>query len=278
MLKIKKVIAKASLADTLLKLNTGLVGIISSFLGDGSGGGNGGKKDVNLDYDKLTTISNEAQSETLAALSDLYQRLSTSNLAIMEAKPSPGTTSSANATKASKGGKAHPKTFGDGDGSGDGRGGSSRKKPTNTITIAKIRTKNSSVKQLAVIRSRDRRKTSVSSSKSGTSASSSKMAQNASTASTAATVPEPSSAQLQACPKLTSQPVEPVSSRNDFQLPSDKKGEAFNHDREKRKHSKAKVEPLRRRYHTQTTQAQMPQKKLHRYQSHHSLHKSRQRH
>ncbi|KAI9779760.1 MAG: hypothetical protein M1816_003429 [Peltula sp. TS41687] len=64
-------IARASLAETLLKLNTGLVNIISSFLLAGHE-----TRDAQLDYQSLIQLSEESRSNAVAALEGLYRRLS----------------------------------------------------------------------------------------------------------------------------------------------------------------------------------------------------------
>ncbi|KAK3113418.1 hypothetical protein LTR53_009321, partial [Teratosphaeriaceae sp. CCFEE 6253] len=63
------VIAQTSLAEILLKLNTGLVGIISSFLSRDK------KKDVQLDYQSLTTLSERSRVDTCRTLRALYHRM-----------------------------------------------------------------------------------------------------------------------------------------------------------------------------------------------------------
>ncbi|KAJ9647361.1 hypothetical protein H2199_002350 [Coniosporium tulheliwenetii] len=73
-------IAQASLAETLLKLNTGLVGIITSFL-------SGDKNDVRLDYKSLTTLSDDSRVDAVNTLSHLYHRLSQSDLMLYQPKP-----------------------------------------------------------------------------------------------------------------------------------------------------------------------------------------------
>ncbi|KAF1810582.1 hypothetical protein P152DRAFT_89667 [Eremomyces bilateralis CBS 781.70] len=73
-------IAHTSLMHTLLKLNTGLVGIISSFLGSG-------RKDAKLDYRSLTKLSDESRAETIDALGKLYHRISRSDLTLLQPQP-----------------------------------------------------------------------------------------------------------------------------------------------------------------------------------------------
>ncbi|KAK4989218.1 hypothetical protein LTR28_001622, partial [Elasticomyces elasticus] len=66
-------IAQSSLAATLLKFNTGLINIISSFL-------TGGREDQRVDYASLTRLSDLSRKETIGSLRELYQRLSQANL------------------------------------------------------------------------------------------------------------------------------------------------------------------------------------------------------
>ncbi|KAK5126258.1 hypothetical protein LTR85_010493 [Meristemomyces frigidus] len=61
-------IAQTSLAEILLKLNTGLVSIISSFLSRD-------KKDVQLDYQSLTTLSEQSRIDTCRTLRQLFRRM-----------------------------------------------------------------------------------------------------------------------------------------------------------------------------------------------------------
>ena len=61
-------IAQTSLAEILLRLNTGLVGIIASFV-------NSDKKNVHLDYQSLTDISERSRVDTCRTLRHLFKRL-----------------------------------------------------------------------------------------------------------------------------------------------------------------------------------------------------------
>ncbi|CAO2656181.1 Nn.00g049840.m01.CDS01 [Neocucurbitaria sp. VM-36] len=70
-------IAHASLAETLIKLNTGLVGIIAAFLNHDH---KSGKSYLNLDYKSLTNLSDSSRREALQSMTQLYQRLSHSQL------------------------------------------------------------------------------------------------------------------------------------------------------------------------------------------------------
>ncbi|KAK7543487.1 hypothetical protein IWX49DRAFT_597889 [Phyllosticta citricarpa] len=72
--------AHASLTEVLLKLNTGLVAIISSFLCHG-------KHDSNLDYKSLAHLSDCSRSEAIDALDQLYQRLSQSQVNLDSRRP-----------------------------------------------------------------------------------------------------------------------------------------------------------------------------------------------
>jgi hypothetical protein len=67
----------ASLTATLLKLNNGLVAIITSFLGHG-------RNDAMLDYRSLTSLSENSRIEALSALSQLSYRLSQSSLSLLQ--------------------------------------------------------------------------------------------------------------------------------------------------------------------------------------------------
>lgn len=69
MFAVGDAIAQTSLAEILLKLNTGLVGIITSFL-------NRDKKHVELDYQALTNLSEQSRIDTCRTLRMLFQRMS----------------------------------------------------------------------------------------------------------------------------------------------------------------------------------------------------------
>ncbi|EMC99993.1 hypothetical protein BAUCODRAFT_359274 [Baudoinia panamericana UAMH 10762] len=60
-------IAHTSLAEILLNMNTGLVGIITSFLQD--------RKSVKVDYHSLTSLSERSRIDTCRALQQLYRRI-----------------------------------------------------------------------------------------------------------------------------------------------------------------------------------------------------------
>lgn len=61
--------AQASLAEILLKLNTGLVGIISSFLSGDK------QRDIQPDYQALTQLSDRSRIDTCRALRNLFKRM-----------------------------------------------------------------------------------------------------------------------------------------------------------------------------------------------------------
>ncbi|KAK5716783.1 hypothetical protein LTR15_009675 [Elasticomyces elasticus] len=69
------IIAQTSLAEVLLKLNTGLVNIISTFLGREKGG-------VKLNYESLTDLSDSSRLDTCCALRQLFLRMAKPSLAL----------------------------------------------------------------------------------------------------------------------------------------------------------------------------------------------------
>lgn len=62
-------LAQTSLAEILLKLSTGLVGIISSFLNSDR------RSDMQLDYQTLTQLSDRSREDTCRALRQLFKRM-----------------------------------------------------------------------------------------------------------------------------------------------------------------------------------------------------------
>lgn len=64
-------VAQASLAETLLKLNTGLVGIIGLFVTRDDKSNDG----LRLDYGALIDLSERTRTEAIATLQQLYQRI-----------------------------------------------------------------------------------------------------------------------------------------------------------------------------------------------------------
>ncbi|OCK99495.1 uncharacterized protein K441DRAFT_538868 [Cenococcum geophilum 1.58] len=178
-------IAHASLAETLLKLNTGLVGIIASFL-------NQDRKDLHLDYKSLTNLSDASRVEAIDTLNQLYQRLSQSNVALYQpnlgcphcgslkhARCGAVSTRNTSTDRHSNGKKPRKRQTG-------GKAASSRSH-SNTPTIARVPGKSSSQTQLVVMRPRNRRTTSSSST-----SSSGGSTRSPSTASTVVTTPHSS--------------------------------------------------------------------------------------
>lgn len=68
-------IAHASLVETLIKFNTGLVRIIATFLHHDSK-----STDLTLDYKSLTSLSDTSRREAIDSMNRLYQRLSQSQV------------------------------------------------------------------------------------------------------------------------------------------------------------------------------------------------------
>lgn len=152
-------IAHASLAETLIKLNTGLVGIIATFLNHDP------KSHLNLDYKSLTNLSDASRADAIDSLNHLYQRLSQSQLHVyrigacaqcgsMKHQHCPGPVVR-NPSPKGKGSSVKKKQ-------------SSLKSRSTTHTIARVQIKSSpnSSTQLAVVRPRTSRKGSSSSSSS----------------------------------------------------------------------------------------------------------------
>ncbi|KAF1988233.1 hypothetical protein K402DRAFT_462124 [Aulographum hederae CBS 113979] len=80
-------IATLSLSHTLLTLNTALASIISSFLHPSPAAKNG--KLSKLDYASLTSISETSRAEAVEALGQLYERLSSSNVTLKQPQQQP---------------------------------------------------------------------------------------------------------------------------------------------------------------------------------------------
>ncbi|KAL5380792.1 hypothetical protein DPSP01_007593 [Paraphaeosphaeria sporulosa] len=78
-------IAHASLVETLIKFNTGLVRIIATFLHQDSK-----SSDLQLDYKSLTSLSDISRREAVDSLNSLYQRLSQSQLQLHRRSESRG--------------------------------------------------------------------------------------------------------------------------------------------------------------------------------------------
>ncbi|GAB7333272.1 hypothetical protein MBLNU13_g04915t1 [Cladosporium sp. NU13] len=80
--------AQTSLAEILLKLNTGLVGIITSFLSCDKNSG------LELDYHSLTDLSEQSRVQTIGVLRQLYQRLTSRRLPATVSRAHDGKTTS----------------------------------------------------------------------------------------------------------------------------------------------------------------------------------------
>ncbi|KAF2129759.1 hypothetical protein P153DRAFT_314945 [Dothidotthia symphoricarpi CBS 119687] len=77
-------VAHASLAETLIRLNTGLVAIIASFLNHDT---HKGKSSLNLDYKSLINLSDDSRRHALQSLDQLYYRLNRSQLYMQSIAP-----------------------------------------------------------------------------------------------------------------------------------------------------------------------------------------------
>lgn len=137
-------IAHASLAETLIKLNTGLVGIIAAFLNHDSKAHH-----LNLDYKSLTHLSDSSRAEAINSMNQLYQRLSQSQLQVYRigACPRCGSSNHQNCSGAHSNKESR----------------TSSRTRTSGPTVARIPVKSSSTTVLAVVRPRNARKSSSSS-------------------------------------------------------------------------------------------------------------------
>ncbi|KZM25002.1 uncharacterized protein EKO05_0009452 [Ascochyta rabiei] len=150
-------IAHASLAEILIRLNTGLVGIITTFLHHDHKGTHSA---MNLNYKSLTDLSEASRRDALTSMSQLYNRLSHSQLQIHPALRSktPQYCDSSDGNSSSSNSKDKKKS-------------SSARRPSGSH-VTRMPIKSSSQPQLCVVRSKSRntsRKDSVSSSSSITS-------------------------------------------------------------------------------------------------------------
>ncbi|KAF2738018.1 hypothetical protein EJ04DRAFT_574248 [Polyplosphaeria fusca] len=153
-------IAHASLAGTLIKLNTGLVAIIAAFLERDSK-----PNQLSLDYKSLTHLSEASRADALESMAQLYQRLSQSQLQIHRTGACPrcgsmkhhncSETVAANSTMTDRSSSDKKKH----------RGTRSR---THGPVVARVAVKSSNSTQLAMVRPRNTRKGSSSSSGSST--------------------------------------------------------------------------------------------------------------
>ncbi|KAF2026815.1 hypothetical protein EK21DRAFT_73286 [Setomelanomma holmii] len=155
-------IAHASLAETLIKLNTGLVAIIASFLNHDQ---KGGKSPLKIDYKSLTNLSDASRKEALKSMTQLYQRLSESQLQLHQ-MGSP-------CTKC--GSKKHvdcsQRSSASSSSSKDKKKQHHSRQRVSGPTIARMPLKSSSQPQLVVVRPKPGRKSSTSSSSSSKSTS-----------------------------------------------------------------------------------------------------------
>ncbi|KAF2121802.1 hypothetical protein BDV96DRAFT_681872 [Lophiotrema nucula] len=147
-------IAHASLAETLLKLNTGLIGIIHAFLNQDSK-----DRHLNLDYNSLTSLSDASRAEAVHSLDQLYQRLSKSNLQLYRVGACPRCNSmkhhncSGGAIDAPRKSSQPEKR----------RRNASRSRSSSGPTVARVPVKSTSQTHLVVVRPKTTRKGSSSS-------------------------------------------------------------------------------------------------------------------
>jgi hypothetical protein len=149
-------IAHASLAETLIKLNTGLVAIIASFLNHDQ---KGGKSHLNLDYKSLTNLSDASRREALQSMTQLYQRLSQSQLQLQHFS---NTTSCTNCGSAKHSHCSVRSSTTSSSSKGKKKQTSSRQRVTGPV-VTRMPIRSSSQPQLVVIRPKPSRKGSSSS-------------------------------------------------------------------------------------------------------------------
>ncbi|KAF2641588.1 hypothetical protein P280DRAFT_469183 [Massarina eburnea CBS 473.64] len=135
-------IAQTSLAETLIKLNAGLVSIIAAFLYHEST-----HSHLKLDYKSLTTLSESSRREAMDSLNQLYFRLSQSQLQLQR-MPSPSPQSNKPSRKRST--------------SRSGQRISAQRVSAPTVTRASIKNSNGQT-QLVMVRPKNIRKSSTSS-------------------------------------------------------------------------------------------------------------------
>ncbi|KAF3004812.1 hypothetical protein E8E13_003521 [Curvularia kusanoi] len=133
-------IAHASLAEILMRLNTGLVSIITTFLHHEQKGTHGHMK---MNYKSLTDLSEASRRDALTSMSQLYQRLSQSQLQIHPAlrTNSAPYCESGNSSDSSKDAK---------------KSTASRSRRPSGSHVTRIATKSSSQPQLCMVRSKSR--------------------------------------------------------------------------------------------------------------------------
>ena len=146
-------IAHASLAETLIKLNTGLVSIISTFLSHQSG-----KNHLDLDYKSLTDLSDVSRKEALHSMTQLYRRLSQSQLRLYNIDlPTCQRCGDCMHVDCSEKSKSRRK---------EKRKHASSRQKINGPVVTRMPIKSSSQSQLVVMRPKNKRKSSSSSSNS----------------------------------------------------------------------------------------------------------------
>lgn len=150
----------------MFKLNTGLVGIISSFLASG-------RNDSRLDYKSLTTLSDTSRNEAVHALTQLYQRVSHSSLVLRDPAPACagcGSSRHAHCERDASPRAGTPNTSGSGQAQTPSRTRRAHERSQSdairATSITRVVAKGSAQPQLALVRPRGRRGTSSSSSSS----------------------------------------------------------------------------------------------------------------
>ncbi|PVI06905.1 hypothetical protein DM02DRAFT_667051 [Periconia macrospinosa] len=133
-------IAHASLAETLIKLNTGLVRIIATFLNC-----NPKSSSFHLNYKSLISLSDASRREAVESLNQLHNRLSQSQLSLRRMAPS----KSSEQTEKKRHAASRPRV--------------------NGPIVARASVKNSNQKQLVMVRPKNPRKNSTTSSSSSSS-------------------------------------------------------------------------------------------------------------
>ena len=136
-------IAHASLAEILIRLNTGLVGIITTFLHHDH---KGTHSTMNLNYKSLTDLSEASRRDALTSMGQLYQRLSQSQLQIhpaLRTKPPQYCDSSDSNSNSSK----------------DKKSTRSRRPSASGSHVTRMPTRSSSQPQLCMVRAKSRNTT-----------------------------------------------------------------------------------------------------------------------
>ena len=166
-------IAQTSLAEILLRLNVGLIGIINSFL-------HNDRNDIQLDYKSLADLSERSRIDTCRTLRQLYKRLTHLNHPkAATARGDPRAT-------------AKQTSMTTGEQHGNGKNSNDRMKQTKIKgpTLAQVTIQNSSkTPQIALVRPGDRRRPSRNSS--GSDSSISKARSDTKPTSSATTTPPP---------------------------------------------------------------------------------------